>query len=69
MDNKQKYPFIKDKYSAEELIIEAETLEETGEYLHMDLVGFSNVDLFEEAEKRIHKIIGWALSLTNNVKP
>jgi hypothetical protein len=38
------------KYSADELIIEAETLEECGEYLHFSLIGYSAKTLREMAE-------------------
>lgn len=41
-----------DKYTKDELIIEAETLEECGEYLHMDLVGYTVEQLREAAEIR-----------------
>lgn len=34
-----------EKYTADDLIIEAETLEETGEYLHMNLYGYSVEEL------------------------
>lgn len=46
-----------DKYTRDELIIEAETLEECGEYIHMDLIGYTAEQLREAAElKRDSKI-------------
>lgn len=38
-----------EKYSADELIMEAETLEETGEYLHMALIGYTSEELRQAA--------------------
>ena len=40
-----------DKYSRDELILEAETVEEYGEYIHMDLMGYTAEELREMAEK------------------
>ena len=38
------------KYTKDELIIEAETLEECGEYLHYDLMGYTPEELRKMAE-------------------
>lgn len=38
------------KYTRDELIIEAETLEECGEYLHYDLMGYTPDELRKMAE-------------------
>lgn len=38
-----------EKYNTDELIMEAETLEATGEYLHMDLVGYTPEELRKAA--------------------
>ena len=41
---------LAEKYGSDALIIEAETLEECGEYLHMSLMGHSPEELREMAE-------------------
>ena len=40
------------KYTSDQLILEAETLEETGGYLHFDLFGLSPEELRKLAEKK-----------------
>lgn len=45
---------VLNKYSADDLIMEAETLEMYGENLHIDLVGYTAEHLRKVAKKRIN---------------
>lgn len=45
------------QYNKNDLLIEAETLEETGEYLHIDLIGYSADELRHMAEENKDLIV------------
>lgn len=41
-----------DKYTAEELLTEAECIEAVGEYIHLDLLGYTPEELRTAAEEK-----------------